>query len=91
VRLEVFEASPATLELADRIEERWGRMASQDRTEDIGIPVHAGRELRADPTYVPSFRPEPARHRLEVELTDDEQAPPSPSPAAEPAVAAATA
>lgn len=75
VRLEIFEASPATVQLTDRIEERWGRLSSQLTSDDLAeVPVLATRELRSDPGYVPRYRPAPARSTLEVELNDDERA-----------------
>jgi len=74
VRIEVFEASGETAALTERIEERWGRMESQDSTEDLApVPVLADRELRRDPDYVPAYRPAPAITRVEVGLGDEEQ------------------
>jgi uncharacterized protein len=74
VRLEVFEPSPATVLLADRVEERWGRLESQVTTDELAdVPVLASRELKRDSTYVASYRPPPGRSTLEVTLTDHEQ------------------
>jgi hypothetical protein len=74
VKLEVFEATPGTAALVDEVERRWGRLASQDSVEDLArVPVHAARELEQDPSYEPRFRPAPAKQRLEVELTDEDQ------------------
>lgn len=73
VRIEVFEPSAATVALADRIEERWGRLASQVRPADLAdVPVHAARGLERDPNYLPSYRPAPATSTLEVELSGEE-------------------
>jgi hypothetical protein len=74
VRIEVFEASDATTELTDRMEERWGRLASQVTSADLAdVPVLASRELARDSSYVPSYRPVPSRSRLEVPLSDQER------------------
>jgi uncharacterized protein len=74
IRLEVRAATPSSHALVDEIERRWGRLASQDRTEDLaGIPVLATRALEADPAYRPSFRPAPTAMTLAVALSDDER------------------
>jgi hypothetical protein len=74
VKLEVLEASPGTIDLVDEVEQRWGRMRSQDTVDDaLAMPVHAARELRADPEYQPRFRPVPARQRLQVDVTAEDQ------------------
>lgn len=74
VKVEVFEASPDTVELTDRAEERWGRMASQDKEADLAsTPVLASRELRRDPDYEPNFRPAPEIVEVEVALTAEER------------------
>ena len=73
VSLEIFEASPATEALVGAVEERWGRLESQVRSDDLAdVPVLGGRELERDPDYEPSFRPPPARVALDVELSSDE-------------------
>jgi hypothetical protein len=72
VTVEIYEASPATTELADRAEGRWGRLAGQDKSSDM--PVLTDRELRRDPGYVPSFRPAPkVVDGIEVELGPEER------------------
>jgi uncharacterized protein YcgI (DUF1989 family) len=69
MKVEVFEASPETVELTDRAEERWGKMASQDKEPDLApTPVLAARELRRDPAYEPNFRPAPRTAEVEVTL-----------------------
>jgi uncharacterized protein YcgI (DUF1989 family)/Arc/MetJ-type ribon-helix-helix transcriptional regulator len=74
VKLEIFERSPATEQLVDQVEKRWGRMESQDKEEDLAdVPVHAARKLERDPDYVPNFRPPPRTLELEVELSEDEK------------------
>ena len=74
VRLEVFEPSEETATLVDRIEERWGRLEAQVSTADLaGVPVHAERELTADPDYVPAYRPAPARATIELQLDEGER------------------
>jgi uncharacterized protein YcgI (DUF1989 family) len=74
VKLEVLEATPSTSALVDEVERRWGRMASQDKTEDLAdVPVHASRELEADPAYEPRFRPPPSTQRLHVDLSDEDR------------------
>jgi hypothetical protein len=73
VRLEVLEATPSTTALVDEVERRWGRLASQETSEDLAeVPVHERRELHADPTYEPRFRPAPAKEWLQVELSDED-------------------
>jgi uncharacterized protein YcgI (DUF1989 family) len=75
IKLEVYEKTEETVALVDSIEERWGRMASQDKADDLaGIPVHAARELERDPSYVPNYRPAPGSETIELELTAAEQA-----------------
>ena len=74
VKLEVLEATPSTTALVDEVERRWGKMASQDSSEDLAdVPVHASRELEADPAYEPRYRPLPPTQVLQVELTDEDQ------------------
>jgi uncharacterized protein len=74
IKLEIYSASPDTERLVDSVEERWGRMASQVKSEDLaGMPVLASRELTADPAYVPDYRPAPAPLTVEIELGDEEQ------------------
>jgi uncharacterized protein YcgI (DUF1989 family) len=74
IRLEVRAATPSTAALVEEIEHRWGRMASQDRPEDLAeIPVLAKRKLKPDPNYEASFRPAPAARALGLELSDDER------------------
>ena len=74
IKLEIYAASPDTERLVDAVEGRWGRMASQVKTEDLaGVPVLASRELEADPDYEPSYRSAPGTVTLELELTDDER------------------
>jgi uncharacterized protein len=74
VKLEVLEATPSTTALVAEVERRWGKMASQDSSEDLAdVPVHASRELEADPAYEPRYRPLPPTQVLQVELTDEDQ------------------
>jgi uncharacterized protein YcgI (DUF1989 family) len=74
VKVEVLEASPDTERLVDRIEERWGRLESQVRTEAMGeTPIHAARGLERDPAYVPSYRPAPAIEQVELDLGEEER------------------
>lgn len=71
VKLEVLEATPSTLALADQVEERWGQMASQVSSADLETtPVLASRKLERDPGYVADYRPAPQRELLAVEVTD---------------------
>jgi uncharacterized protein len=75
IKLEVLEASPSTTALVDEIESRWGRLASQDRTEDLkDTPVLASRQLERDPAYEPNYRPAPSAVHIELELDLDEYA-----------------
>lgn len=74
IKLEVLEATPSTTALVDAVEQRWGRLASQDKTEDLAaMPVHAERELQRDPSYEPRFRPPPRGERLRVDVSEDDQ------------------
>jgi hypothetical protein len=73
IKLQVFEGSEATRELVDRVEERWGSMEAQDRTDDIEpTPVHAARPLERDPGYEPRYRPVPETVVVQVELGPEE-------------------
>jgi uncharacterized protein YcgI (DUF1989 family) len=74
VKLEVLGATPSTTALVDEVEQRWGRLASQDTVEDLaGTPVHASRELQPDPSYEPRFRRAPAKQSVQVELSQEDQ------------------
>jgi uncharacterized protein len=74
VKLEVFERSDETTALVDRIEERWGRMASQVTASDMSeVPVHAARPLERDPDYVPAYRPLPPTTTVDLELGYEER------------------
>ncbi len=73
VKLKVLEATPSTVALVDEVERRWGQMKSQDRTEDVAMPVQANRELAPDPAYEPNFRPAPTKESVAIELTDEDR------------------
>lgn len=74
IQIEVMAASAATTELTDRVNERWGSMASQTRTADLAeVPIHSERELRRDESYEPSYRPAPAVVEVPIDLTDNER------------------
>lgn len=74
VKVEVFERSAETSELVERVEARWGRLASQDKEADLAAtPVLASRELVRDPDYEPRFRPVPGTADVEVELSPEER------------------
>jgi hypothetical protein len=73
INLEVLEATPSTTALVDEIEARWGRLASQDKSDDLrDIPVLAERELERDQGYEPNYRPAPTARHLELELSGEE-------------------
>ena len=73
IELTIFDASPDTVALVDRAEERWGRLASQVTSADLrATPINAERELRPDPAYAPAYRPAPSPSVLQVELDDTE-------------------
>jgi uncharacterized protein YcgI (DUF1989 family) len=73
VKLEVLEATPTSTALVDEIEQRWGRLASQDVTGDIEpMPVLAKRELERDPSYEPNFRAAPRTEQIGVQLSDED-------------------
>jgi uncharacterized protein len=74
VRVDVFGASSATVALADRIEERWGSLESQVRTDDLAdVPVRASRELERNPSYRPSYRAAPQTSTIDVPLDEHER------------------
>jgi len=74
VKLEIYAASPATDALVAAVQERWGRLDSQVRTEDLAaVPVLAGRPLERDPDYEPRYRPAPGTASVDVELSGDER------------------
>ncbi len=74
IRLEIYSRSPDTERLVDAAEERWGRMASQVKSDELAdVPVLASRALERDPDYVPSYRPAPATTTVEVELSAYEE------------------
>jgi uncharacterized protein YcgI (DUF1989 family) len=74
VKIEVLESTPSTIALVDEVERKWGRLRSQDHTEDLAdTPVHAARELQPDPAYEPHFRSVPGKRLLQIELTDEDQ------------------
>jgi hypothetical protein len=73
IKLEVLEATASTTALADEVESRWGRLASQDKTDDLRhVPVLAERQLDRDATYEPNYRPAPTARRLALELSGEE-------------------
>jgi uncharacterized protein YcgI (DUF1989 family) len=73
VKVEVFGKTEDTERIVDEVEKRWGSMETQVRTEDLAdSPVHANRELTADPSYSPRYRPAPGTTTLEVPLSPDE-------------------
>jgi uncharacterized protein YcgI (DUF1989 family) len=73
VKLEVLEATPTSTALVDEIEQRWGKLASQDVTGDIEpMPVLAKRELERDPAYQPNFRAAPGTEHIGVTLSDED-------------------
>jgi hypothetical protein len=74
IKLEIYAASPDTTALTGAIRERWGRMESQVRSDDLeNVPVLAQRPLERDPDYRPAYRPAPRTAILELELGEDEQ------------------
>jgi uncharacterized protein YcgI (DUF1989 family) len=74
IKLEVYAKSPSSERLADQVEQRWGQMESQVKTDGLAdVPVLATRELERDPDYTPRFRPAPGTATLEVELSEDER------------------
>ncbi len=74
IKLQVFEKSAATEALVDDANDRWGQMASQIKTEDlVDVLVLSERALKRDESYLPSYRPAPARTTLQVELSHEER------------------
>jgi len=68
--LQVFEASPSTQELVNRVQGELGRYKNQLTPADFKAPaVRAERELRPDPSYSPVFRPAPKNVDVEVDVT----------------------
>jgi uncharacterized protein YcgI (DUF1989 family) len=74
INLEVYSASPDTEALVDELEQRWGRMESQVKSEDLAaVSVLSSRELTPDPDYVASYRPAPGSVTLDLDLGDEER------------------
>jgi uncharacterized protein YcgI (DUF1989 family) len=75
VDTEVLGATASTVELADRVEERWGRLASQRTSADLAsVPLPAARALDRDAAYVPRYHPVPPITGVEVGLGAAERA-----------------
>ncbi len=74
VAMQVFEATATTRGLVEAIEERWGRLPSQQRREDFAVrDIQASPELIADPDYTPSFLPLPGLETVTVSLTESDK------------------
>jgi hypothetical protein len=74
VAVEVYGASAASSELAERVEMRWGNLRSQVKTAQLTeTPIQARRPLARDPSYQPQFRPSPATVMLQLQLNPDEE------------------
>ena len=74
IKLEIYGKSAQTEALVEAAEDRWGRMESQVKTDDLeAVPVLASRELTRDPDYEPRYRPAPPLTSIEVELAGDER------------------
>jgi len=74
VRVQVFGASEATLQIVDRVDERMGRFKSQLTPRDFRLQdIRVERELTRDPTYQASFIRSPARETVNVELSPEAQ------------------
>jgi uncharacterized protein YcgI (DUF1989 family) len=74
IRTQVFAASPSTTELVRFVQDRFGGYQTQDTPRDFapGVrEIRATRELVRDESYVPNFRPTPAKHEIEVPLTPE--------------------
>lgn len=73
IRVQVFEPSKDTMNLAAEIDRRWGSLKSQVRSDDVGAPIRRERVLQADPEYKPEFRPAPKEIYIEIELTSQDE------------------
>jgi hypothetical protein len=74
IKLQVFEKTAATEALVDEANGRWGNMTSQVKTEDLAdVPVPSERAITRDESYVPNYRPAPARTNIDIELDDAER------------------
>jgi hypothetical protein len=74
IRVQVFAASPSTNELVRLVAERWGRYQTQQTPRTFAPAVRdirATRELVRDDSYVPQYRPTPAKHELELDLSPE--------------------
>jgi uncharacterized protein YcgI (DUF1989 family) len=73
ILVDVCEKTEDTGLLADRIEERWGRLDAQVTPDELAsVPIRSSRALAADPEYAPSYLPLPPTSTLEVELAPEE-------------------
>ncbi len=74
VAMQVFEATAPTGGLVEAINERWGRLPSQQRREDFAVrDIRVSPALAADPDYTPSFLPLPGLKTLRVSLTESDE------------------
>jgi hypothetical protein len=70
VHMAVHEATPETLEFADKIKERWGSLHAHKTPADFRQgDIKADRALIADPDYQPQYLPMPTENQVEIELS----------------------
>ena len=73
IDVEVLAASDDTRALTNRVEAKWGRLASQVRPETAqASQIRDERALSAEDGYEPRFLPPPATVVIDTELTDTE-------------------
>jgi uncharacterized protein len=72
IRLQVFAASPSTLDLVEIIQVRLGRFRAQKTPKDFkNKDIRAQRELERDPNYAPNYLPIPTETSIDVNLTEE--------------------
>ena len=74
VAVQVFSASPATLELVDMVNKKWGSYKSQQKPKDFKVKdICAEREMELDPNYRPEYIPVSKTVSLDVNVTPAEE------------------
>ena len=75
VAVQVFSASPSTLEMVNMINGKWSNFKGQQKPEDFKVKdVRVKRELELDPDYKPEYIPVPKIVTLNVNITPAEEA-----------------
>ncbi len=75
VAVQIFSASPSTLEMVNMINGKWGSFKGQQKPEDFRVKdVLVKRELELDHDYKPGYIPVPKIITLDVNITPAEEA-----------------